>query len=110
MLNFLFTGLWLNGYGLNLHLVQTIHTSHRKQLKYDRIVHFTNALPRVDHIAFITSDLKFIRKILSEAKVYFKEDASDVIGIEQIFLFDPDGNVIEISNCSPEIGKISCDS
>ena len=30
--------------------------------------------------------------------------------IEQIFFFDPDGNVIELSNCGPPPGMITCNS
>lgn len=33
---------------------------------------------------------------------------SDKMGIYQIFLFDPDGNVIEISNCAPPVGEVAC--
>lgn len=33
---------------------------------------------------------------------------SDKMGIYQVFLFDPDGNVIEISNCAPPIGETTC--
>jgi hypothetical protein len=33
---------------------------------------------------------------------------SDKMGIYQIFLFDPDGNVIEISNCAPPVGEVTC--
>ena len=31
-------------------------------------------------------------------------------GIEQMFLFDPDGNVIEISNCAPPVGQTTCNN
>ena len=37
------------------------------------------------------------------------EDCPKDTGIRQIFLFDPDGNVIEISNCSPEVGETRCE-
>jgi len=93
-------GYWLYGYGLSLHLVQTTQAEHRKLLKRDRIKYFTTCLPKVDHIAFITSDISVIRKTLDERDVYYKEDKPGNTGIEQIFFFDPDGNVIEVSNCA----------
>ena len=101
-------GLWLSGYGLNLHLVETRFPDDRRLVRMRRIQHFSMSLPRVDHIAFVTHDISLIRKVLSEAKVYIKEDSPEETGIEQIFFFDPDGNVIEISNCGSTNGKISC--
>mmetsp|Transcript_22655 Transcript_22655/g.20579 ORF Transcript_22655/g.20579 Transcript_22655/m.20579 type:complete len:255 (+) Transcript_22655:112-876(+) len=95
-------GYWLFGYGLSLHLVATTVPEYRRQLKRTRIEHFSTALPQVDHMAFITDDLADIQKILDEEKVYYKADEPGKIGIKQIFFFDPDGNVIEVSNCQPD--------
>ena len=93
------SGYWLLGYGLSLHLVATTRPDSRKLLKKERIKHFTTCLPRVDHIAFITSDISAIKQTLEERKVYFKEDKPANCGIEQIFFLDPDYNVIEVSTC-----------
>jgi catechol 2,3-dioxygenase-like lactoylglutathione lyase family enzyme len=101
-------GYWLYGYGLSLHLVETTVPEERKRVKIQRIQHFSSSLPRVDHIAFITSDISFVKKVLDDARVFYKEDCPKDTGIRQIFLFDPDGNVIEISNCSPEVGQTQC--
>jgi catechol 2,3-dioxygenase-like lactoylglutathione lyase family enzyme len=101
-------GYWLYGYGLSLHLVETTVPEERKRVKIGRIQHFSSSLPRVDHIAFITSDISFVKKVLDDACVFYKEDCPKDTGIRQIFLFDPDGNVIEISNCSPEVGETRC--
>ncbi len=100
-------GYWLNGYGLNLHLISTTVPKERMKLKSTRIHHFSSALPRVDHMAFITDDLTVIRETLDKEKVYYKAD-TPAEGISQIFFFDPDGNVIEVSNCCPEVGEITC--
>lgn len=101
-------GYWLYGYGLSLHLVETTTPEERKEVKMRRIMHFSKALPRVDHIAFITTDVSFVKKVLDDARVFYKEDCPKDTGIRQIFLFDPDGNVIEISNCSPDVGETTC--
>ena len=85
-------GYWLFGYGLSLHIVSTTTPDYRKQLKNTRIEHFSNCLPRVDHIAFVTEDVRDIQKILDEARVYYKMD-QPCRGINQLFFFDPDGNV-----------------
>jgi len=101
-------GYWLWGYGLSLHLVETTVPDERKSVKKARIKHFSTSLPRVDHFAFLTTDISYIKTILDDHKVYYKLDVPKNTGIEQIFLFDPDGNVIEISNCAPPVGEIKC--
>jgi glyoxylase I family protein len=101
-------GYWLFGYGVNLHLVATDHPTERRQVKINRIQHFSSALPRVDHIAFITTNITIVKEVLDHHSVYYKHEKPENTGIEQIFLFDPDGNVIEISNCAPDIGRRTC--
>lgn len=63
----------------------------------NRIKHFCGYLPTVDHIAFITSDITFIKNVLDDSDVFYKESPINIAGIQQIFIFDPDYNVIEIS-------------
>lgn len=101
-------GMWLVGYGLNLHLVATSVPSERQKVKLARIHHFSSALPRVDHIAFLTYDLDSVREVLDKERVYYNYQALPHAGIYQIFMFDPDGNVIEISNCAPPVGETTC--
>lgn len=59
---------------------------------------------RVDHIAFISDDIGSIKQLLDKEKVFYKEDSPAQTGIQQLFFFDPDGNVLEVSNCAPQIG------
>jgi catechol 2,3-dioxygenase-like lactoylglutathione lyase family enzyme len=101
-------GYWLYGYGLSLHLVATTVPEERKAVKVNRIKHFTSSLPRVDHFAFVSTDIAQVKAALDAGRVYYMEDKPKGTGIHQIFLFDPDGNVIEISNCSPEVGQTKC--
>lgn len=102
-------GCWLNGYNLNLHLVTSTVPSARKIIKTDRVRHFSSALPRADHTAFLSDDLTVIKDILDRHKVYYKYETLSFYWISQIFFFDPDGNVIEISNCAPPVGEVRCE-
>ncbi len=95
------------GYGICLHLAETEFPEERKAFQAARIAHFSSALPRVDHMAFLSSDLRVVREVLDRANVFYKAD-NPAPGINQIFLFDPDGNVLEISNCAPNIGATTC--
>lgn len=101
-------GYWLFGNNLNLHLIKTRVPRERRQVKVARIQHFSSSLPTVDHIAFLTTDIGAVREVLDSENVYYKLEEPKGTGIQQIFLFDPDGNVIEISNCAPVIGETTC--
>ena len=93
---------------MSLHLVATRVPDERKVTKKARIKHFSTQLPRVDHIAFISNDIQGVKAILDKSHVYYKHEITTIAGIEQLFFFDPDGNVLEISNCAPEIGETVC--
>jgi catechol 2,3-dioxygenase-like lactoylglutathione lyase family enzyme len=103
-------GYWLWGNNLNLHLIKTKCAKERKKVKVARIQHFSTSLPAVDHIAFLTTNIDAVREILDSENVYYKFEEPKNTDIRQIFLFDPDGNVIEIANCAPPIGEITCPS
>jgi len=102
------SGAWLYGYGLNLHLIRTNYPEKRMMLKGRRLEHFETALPTVDHIAFTSTNLPQIESILKETNTFYKKFESDDVGVNQIFIFDPDGNVIEVSNCGVPIGGTKC--
>lgn len=82
-------GVWLWGYGLSLHLIVTTKKQERLELLKKRLEHFSDCLPSVDHIAFVTDDFSHIERLLDESNCYYKKTASEVIGIKQIFFFDP---------------------
>lgn len=85
-------GIWLFGYGLSVHLIGTKNFKERQELKRNRIKYFSTSLPVVDHIAFVTEEIDFIKKLLDEHNVFYKSD-SPYPGMNQVFFFDPDGNV-----------------
>jgi catechol 2,3-dioxygenase-like lactoylglutathione lyase family enzyme len=102
-------GYWLYGNNIMIHLVQTEMPNERRQVKISRIQHVTASLPIADHLAFLTTDFPAVIEVLKAENVWFKYfEQPDLTGIQQIFLFDPDGNVIEMSNCAPAIGDIKC--
>ena len=47
-------------------------------------------------MAFLSDNLHMIREVLDKEKVYYKADCLPECGINQIFFFDPDGNVYKI--------------
>ena len=87
--NFESKGCWLIGHGLNLHLVMSTNPEKRKMVKLRRIDHFTTNLPVVDHVAFVSSNMLALKKLLQDMSVYYKEECNEESGIDQIFFFDP---------------------
>ena len=53
--------------------------------------HFTQALPNVDHMAFVTSKggLDEVERQLKNHNVYYKKCHAEIMGVSQIFFFDP---------------------
>ena len=103
-------GYWLWGYGMALHIVISRIPREKRESDLLRIEYLKQLLPRVDHMAFISRNIDYIKETLVERGIFFHEDFP--LGPEgrlrQLFFFDPDGNVLEISNCGPEVGKIFC--
>jgi catechol 2,3-dioxygenase-like lactoylglutathione lyase family enzyme len=61
-----------------------------------------------DHVNFLTSDINLVEAILKERGTFFHKVIRDSIGIIQIFLSDPDGNIIEIGSCGPPPDEVVC--
>jgi len=101
-------GLWLHGLGLSLHLLQTRVPERRRDVIARRIHHFKTQLPNCDHVAFTTPDLGAVEAVLLGADVFHKKVVTEVVGSTQLFFFDPDGNVIEVTDCSPDVGQTTC--
>ena len=66
--------------------------------------------PSVDHYAFVTKDLAGCESMLLRAGVTYRRfgGPATLTGITQLFLFDPDGNVVELSDCAPPVGLKRC--
>jgi hypothetical protein len=74
----------------------------------NRKEHFTTSLPTVDHIAFVTNDTTFVESTLIREKVFYRRFDPKDTNITQLFIFDPDGNVVEVSSCGIPIGETKC--
>lgn len=93
-------GSWLEGYGIYMHLVATTVPDERRALKLDRILHFSSVHPMSDHLAFLTTDLCAVQQRLDEEGVHYQYQGLSS-GIYQLLFLDPDGNALEVSNCTP---------
>ncbi len=80
----------------------------RKQVLTNRKEHFTTSLPTVDHVAFVTNDTNFVENVLEREKVFYRRFDPPGTNITQLFIFDPDGNVVEVSSCGIPIGDVKC--
>lgn len=95
-------------YNISVHLIVTNCLEKRKQVLFNRKEHFTTSLPTVDHIAFVTNDTSFVENLLIREKVFYRRFDPEGTNITQLFIFDPDGNVIEVSSCGIPIGETKC--
>lgn len=100
-------GTWLWGHGLNLHLIQTKQKRERQADDILRLMHY-KGMPIADHFAFVVDNVKEIESFLSDHGVFYYQADNLKTGIYQLFLFDPDYNVVELSNCAPPVGQIQC--
>jgi len=102
-------GVWLWGHELSLHLVQSEKLRDREAGNKLRILHY-KSMPIADHFAFLSPHVQDVVDLCDEFGIYYYKDNSPTTGIFQVFIFDPDFNVVELSNCAPPVGQIKCDS
>jgi ureidoacrylate peracid hydrolase len=60
--------------------------------------------PQIDHIAFKATDVPAIAKRLKAANVKFDRDLHDGLYGLTIYIYDPDGNMIELYDESAKMG------
>jgi catechol 2,3-dioxygenase-like lactoylglutathione lyase family enzyme len=60
--------------------------------------------PQIDHIAFKAKDVPAIAKRLKAANVKFERDLHDGLYGLTIYIYDPDGNMIELYDESAKMG------
>jgi len=104
-------GIWLHGHGLNLHLLQTSDVAERVQLLATRIAHFHAAMPAVDHLAFVVDDFERVAQSLRRRGIAHRRFGDPLVPphISQLMMYDPDGNIVELSDCAVSIGAKTCE-
>ena len=103
-------GYWLEAHGIALHLFVTKTPHQRQQLWHHRLEHFGDFLPNVDHIAFLCYDFDGMEAALTARGVKYRRVDVPLTGATQLFVFDPDNNLIELSNCAPPPTGARCES
>jgi len=85
-----FEGAWLLGSGIGVHLIQGMPPPRSKVIN-----------PRSDHVSFHTDDVDAVARELDQRGVPFVRAFVQEGGfqVSQIFIHDPDENMIELCNC-----------
>eukprot|EP00252_Welwitschia_mirabilis_P015725 TRINITY_DN3482_c0_g1_i4.p1 TRINITY_DN3482_c0_g1~~TRINITY_DN3482_c0_g1_i4.p1 ORF type:complete len:227 (+),score=37.98 TRINITY_DN3482_c0_g1_i4:81-683(+) len=91
--SFSFNGAWLFNYGVGIHLLDCKSV---ENLPAQRAID-----PRDNHISFQCQDMEKLQGALNEMEVtHVKRVVEDGgVRVEQLFIHDPDGYVIELCNC-----------
>ncbi|KAL6759960.1 Glyoxalase/Bleomycin resistance protein/Dihydroxybiphenyl dioxygenase [Haematococcus lacustris] len=90
--SFDFDGAWLYGYGVGLHLI----AGHPPHASRDVIN------PKADHLSFACEcGLEEVEALLKYRNIEYKKAHVEEGGIlvTQLFMHDPDGNMVELCNC-----------
>lgn len=105
-------GYWLQGpSGVKMHIAEVPNKSRRKYKEADSLQkewHGWEGLPTGDHLAFLSEDLKLCEIRLKAAGIPYKRVGPGPQDALQLFLFDPDGNAIEIGDCAPPVDGKKC--
>ncbi|GLJ15391.1 hypothetical protein SUGI_0252600 [Cryptomeria japonica] len=90
--SFNFNGAWLFNYGIGIHLLQSANP--------EKVVH-KEINPRDNHISFQCDDMQGVERKMQEMKIkYVKRIVEDEgIYVDQLFIHDPDGFMVEVCNC-----------
>lgn len=91
--SFDFNGAWLFNYGIGIHLLQSADP--------DNVPKKNEINPRDNHISFQCDSVQSVERKLQELKIkYVKRIVEDGgIYVDQLFIHDPDGFMLEICNC-----------
>jgi len=91
--SFNFDGAWLFNYGIGIHLLQSADPESCPKK--------TEINPRDNHISFQCEDVQGVERKLQEMNMkYVKRIVEDGgIYVDQLFIHDPDGFMVELCNC-----------
>lgn len=91
--SFDFNGAWLFNYGIGIHLLQTADP--------DSLPKKSEINPRDNHISFQCEDIHAVERKLQEMNMKYVKRIVEEGGIyvDQLFIHDPDGFMVEVCNC-----------
>jgi catechol 2,3-dioxygenase-like lactoylglutathione lyase family enzyme len=91
--SFDFNGAWLFNYGIGIHLLQSKDP--------DSLPKKTEINPRDNHISFQCEDIHAVERKIQEINIKYVKRIVEEGGIyvDQLFIHDPDGFMVEICNC-----------
>lgn len=91
--SFDFNGAWLFNYGIGIHLLQTADPNSLPKK--------TEINPRDNHISFQCEDIHAVERKLQEMNMKYVKRIVEEGGIyvDQLFIHDPDGFMVEVCNC-----------
>lgn len=91
--SFDFNGAWLFNYGIGIHLLQSAEP--------DSLPKKTEINPRDNHISFQCEDVQGVERKLQEMNMKYVKRIVEEGGIyvDQLFIHDPDGFMVELCNC-----------
>jgi len=105
-------GYWLQGpSGVKMHIAEVPNATRRRYKEADSLQkerHGWEGLPTGDHLAFLSDKLPECEATLKAAGIPYKKVGPGPQEAVQIFLFDPDGNAIEIGDCAPPVDCKKC--
>lgn len=105
-------GYWLQGpSGVKMHIAEVPNESRRKYKEADSLQkewHGWEGLPTGDHLALLSDDMKLCEIRLKAAGIPYKRVGPGPQDALQLFIFDPDGNAIEIGDCAPPVDGKKC--
>ena len=89
--NFKFSGSWLYGYGIMIHLIYNEAAGGPEG----------EIETRTNHLALHTDDLDRVEQLLGEHGIAYRKNEIVDVGIMQIFFHDPAGHHVEVGHYPP---------
>lgn len=91
--SFNFDGAWLFNYGVGIHLLQSQNPEDLPQK--------SEINPRDNHVSFQCESMQLVESRLQDLRIQYVKRRVEEGGlyVDQIFIHDPDGFMIEICNC-----------
>jgi glyoxylase I family protein len=106
-----FDGAWLYGHTILVHLIEGSPPERIKGTNLHLKLIQVDPHPDIsfeNHVAFTANDIASAESLLDAHGIKYWKQYLEEVGATQLFFKDPDGNVIEVSDCSPPVGWTKC--